>query len=311
MEKANQKDILVLITNPFATINIVHSGLMGKLCECYRVSVMSDLLTGADVDQLNRHFHLNMHLLKTPVPTLARYVNWLRAFQTLLFGYYFGLETIRIKLMERCPAYARLFSLFRKSRALTFLSGYLLVFIRNALIHRTKLPTICPSLAANRFRAVISTSPFDLRENAVSNSFITYGIPCISLIISWDNLTSKGVINTKSDLVLVWNKTMALEYQRFYELFGDRTAVHIAGIPRFDIYFKNKDPRFGTKPDINLQTILFSTGAVKHHSCQNYIIEDLLEYAKARPTVRILVRCHPGDDPSRYTHLYIDPYNNH
>ncbi len=295
----------MLITNPFAILNIIHSGLMARLGKYYTISIMSDLMTGTDLDHLNEHFQLKMHLLKTPIPTISRFEKWLRTLQTLLFGFHFGLETIRIKITERSPVLQWLFSLFQKNRSLTFLSGLMLTFIRNWLIRRTTRPDIYAPLAACNFLAVVSTSPFDLRENTIANSL---RIPGISVIISWDNLTSKGVMNTKSDLVLVWNKPMALEYQRFYTLFGDHAAVRVTGIPRFDIYFQ--DPPFqnskliGT-PGINPESrvILFSTGAIKHHSCQDYIIDDLLQYAESRSDVQILVRCHPGDDPGRYKHF--------
>lgn len=308
MERSDQKHILVLITNPFAVLNIIHSGLIGQLGKYYRISIMSDLLTAADVDRFNEHFQVNMYLLKTPVPTISGIEKWLRTVQTLLFGYYFGLETIRIKVMERGHIFHWLFSISQKSLALTLLSASMMVFIRNWLIRRTTLPDLYAPLAAHNFLAVVSTSPFDLRENAIANSLQIHGIPNISIIISWDNLTSKGIMNTKSDFLLVWNKPMALEYQRFYSIFGNQAAVRIVGIPRFDIYFQDPPDQnsnlTGTpRAKAHTRIILFSTGAVKHHACQNYIIDDFLEYAESRPNVLILVRCHPGDDPGRYKHF--------
>lgn len=294
-----------MITNPFAVLNSIHSGLMGQLGKNYRVSILSDLLTKADVDRFNAHFQLDMHLLDTPVPTISRFSKWLRAVQTVLHGYHFCIETIRIKIAERSPILHRLFLLSGKSRLPALLSGLGMTFIRNWLIRRTTLPDTYAPLAACNFLAVVSTSPLDLRENTIANSLT---IPRISIIISWDNLTSKGVMNTKSDLVLVWNKPMALEYQRLYASFGDDDAVRITGIPRFDIYFRerplqNSNPAGTVEENRERRVILFSTGAVKHHSCQNYIINDLLEYAESRPDTVILVRCHPGDDPKRYAHF--------
>lgn len=293
------------MTNPFAIINTIHSGLMSELGKHYRISILSDLLTQDDIHQFNKHFDLNMYLLNTPVPMISRYAKWLRIAQMLFFGFYFDLQTIRIKLMERGTLFCWLFSQLRKSQALTFLSGWFVILIRNLLIRHTTLPSLCASLAANGFEAVVSTSPLDIRENTIANSLYTRGIPCISIIISWDNLTSKGLINTKSSLVLVWNELMALEYDRFYAMFGDITAVRIAGIPRFDIYDRNPPPRCPNianklASNAKIRTILFSTGALKHHSCQNHIIDDLLEYAGARHDIRIWVRCHPSDDPGRY-----------
>ncbi|SEJ43851.1 hypothetical protein SAMN05216327_110115 [Dyadobacter sp. SG02] len=284
-------------------LNVIHSGLMGELGKYYRISVMSDLMAAEDIDRFNRHFRLDMHWLPTPVPAISMLVKWLRAVQTLLFGHYFGLGTIRIKLLERGRLFHWLFCISRKSPALSFLSGWLMVLIRNWLIRRTTRPNLYASLRDHHFQAVVSTSPFDLRENAVANSFKPHGIPCISIIVSWDNLTSKGIINSESGKILVWNKTMALEYQRFHAIFGENALVRIAGIPRFDRYFREPPGlRSADLSEMNpkTQTILFSTGAVKHHSCQNYIIRDLLAYAESRTDITIFVRCHPCDDPRRY-----------
>lgn len=294
-----------MITNPFAIINVIHSGLMRELGRHYRISVMSDLLTDADIALFNTHFQLRMELLPFSVPTIPKPLKWLRTIEMLLFGHYFNLETIRIKLMERSSFAYLLFRISRNSIALIFLSGTWMIILRNWLIRRTTLPDIGASVAEYGFQAVISTSPLDLRENIVVNSLKPRGITSISIIISWDNLTSKGVINSKSDVVLVWNKPMALEYERFYTTFGDNARVCITGVPKFDIYFRASRQSSHRLKDIlgidpQTRIILFATCAVKHHSCQNYMIEDLLEYAQSRPDTMILVRCHPGDDHRRY-----------
>lgn len=305
MERTDQKHLLLLITNPFAVINVIHSGLIRELGKHYRISVMSDLLTNADIGHFNKHFQLNMHWLPIPVPSISSFAKWLRTVQMLLFGHFFNIETIRIKVMERSPVLYLLYCISQKINFLTFVTGTLMIAIRNWLIRRTTMQDVYASVAGYNFHAVFSTSPLDLRENTVANSLRTHGITCISMVISWDNLTSKGVINAKSDVVLVWNRTMALEYQRLYAVFGDDTAARITGIPRFDIYFHGQ-PKPGLNadrlPGFNRQTrlILFSTGAVKHHACQNYIIRDLLEYAESRTDIQILVRCHPDDTLARY-----------
>lgn len=305
MERTDPKHLLILITNPFAVINVIHSGLIRELGRHYRISVMSDLLTNADIEYFNTHFQSDMRWLPIPFPSISSFAKWLRTVQMLFFGHFFNIETIRIKVMERSPVLYLLFCISRKISFLTFLSGSLMIALRNWLIRRTTVPDVYASVAGYNFHAVFSTSPLDLRENAVANSLRANGVPCISMVISWDNLTSKGIINAKSDMVLVWSRAMALEYQRFYAVFGDDTAVRITGVPRFDIYFReHPKPGLNAKslPGFNPQTrlILFSTGAVKHHACQNYIIRDLLEYAESRADIQILVRCHPGDTLARY-----------
>ncbi|ACT94577.1 hypothetical protein [Dyadobacter fermentans] len=306
MERANKKRILLLITNPFAAINVIHSGLLSELEKCYEISVMSDLLTEGDVGSFNEHFKLNMHLMETPVASAPGFIRRLRIFQTVLFGLFFDVATIRIKLMEKGALVHKLFCIARQSSLLIFLSGRLLIYLRRWLIRKMTHPARYASLAECQFDAVLSTSPLDMRENEIMNSLKAYGVRGISMIISWDNLTSKGIINADAGLVLVWSETMAREFDRFYWLFGDNATVRIVGVPRFDVYHRNTCkkslPAAMRMADEGRAThkILFSTGAAKHHSCQNYIIDDLLEYAKTQPGLAILVRCHPADDPARY-----------
>ncbi|WP_353723105.1 CDP-glycerol glycerophosphotransferase family protein [Dyadobacter sp. 676] len=306
MEKSDKQHLLILVTNPFAILNLIHSGLAGELDKTFRISIMSDLLTKVDVNRFNEHFHLEMQWLATPVPTLSILDKWLRTLQMLIFGYYFDLATLRIKLTEY-PALHWLFSVIWQALLLRSFCGRLLVFMRTWLIRRTGRPARYGSLPEQEFCAVLSSSPLDLRENKIVNFLKAKGIRCIAMIISWDNLTSKGVMNMQPDLVLVWNKLMSLEYRRLYSFWGNTGLVRIIGIPRFDIYFKEavftqKQSDFKRLLGISCDTriILYSTGAAKHHICQNYIIEDLLTYARARQDMMVVVRCHPHDAPERY-----------
>ncbi|MCF0071410.1 CDP-glycerol glycerophosphotransferase family protein [Dyadobacter sp. CY261] len=304
MERPYKPRILVLITNPFAMINVIHSGLIGELGKRWHISILSNLLTESDIVHFNHHFCLNMELLKTPVPALSWFEKRVRSSQVLLFGHFFNLATFRIKLFERHRAVQWVFHTIRGSYLIRLFTGWLLLQTRGWLIRHTTRPDEYQALLRHNFRAVLSTSPLDLRENKIINSLKSCGIKCISMLISWDNLTSKGIINTNFDMVLVWNELMAAEYNRFYQMFGDIGCVCVTGVPRFDIYFKKMPFNAiltrlsGIDPD--KRVILFATGAVKHHSCQNYIIDDLLEYGKEKRDILILVRCHPGDDPDRY-----------
>lgn len=293
MAKSNKPAILVLISNPFAMLNVVHSGLLAELSKTYRISVLSDFLKPADIIRFNAHFDLNMSLLPISLPHVFRPERWLRAVQTVLFGYFFDLDTLWLKVLER-RLLSYLLHAFRDVAIIRVLAGCILMQISKWL----RFPSRSSCYACYNFRAVISASPLDLRENKIANALKAHGVPCIAMIISWDNLSSKGVINMHPDLVLVWSNAMAKEYKRLY----GAGCVRVTGVPRFDIYHTPlafKCRALLQMPD-RAQVILFATGAVKHHRCQNYIIDDLLDYAKSRRNVFILVRCHPGDDPQRY-----------
>ena len=46
------------------------------------------------------------------------------------------------------------------------------------------------------------------------------GIPVVSLVHSWDNLTSKGLLSAIPDRLLVWNEVMASEAEAFHGIPG-------------------------------------------------------------------------------------------
>jgi hypothetical protein len=61
------------------------------------------------------------------------------------------------------------------------------------------------------------------------------GIPTVSFIFSWDNLSSKGRIAAPFDHYLVWSELMKRELQTYYpDVTADR--IHVVGTPQFDPY---------------------------------------------------------------------------
>lgn len=61
------------------------------------------------------------------------------------------------------------------------------------------------------------------------------GIPTVTFIYSWDNLTSKGRIAAPFDYYFVWSSLMKSELLRFYPDVRDNQVV-ITGTPQFDAY---------------------------------------------------------------------------
>jgi hypothetical protein len=56
------------------------------------------------------------------------------------------------------------------------------------------------------------------------------------VVLSWDNLTSKGHMAARSDDLIVWNDTMRREAEELHDY--DPRRVHVAGVSHFDIYAK-------------------------------------------------------------------------
>ena len=134
------------------------------------------------------------------------------------------------------------------------------------------------------------------------------GIPCVTFIFSWDNLSSKGRIPAPFDHYLVWSPLMKEELQRYYpDVAPDR--IHVVGTPQFDPYgdasvdwgreaFFQKIGADSTQP-----LICFSGGDSK--TCPEdpghlNILMELIREGRIKGRPRVILRPAPVDDGRRY-----------
>lgn len=149
---------------------------------------------------------------------------------------------------------------------------------------------------------LFTTNPVDFREDPLIKSARESGIRVVTMIPSWDNLSSKGVLFCEFDAVFVWNEVMQREVREFLPNLSER-QVPIVGIPRFGIYEDRRSPR-PTK-----RRILFANTATKSCPDQPAVARHLAEalQAGAFGDAELLVRCHPHDDPADYDFLRTFP----
>lgn len=145
---------------------------------------------------------------------------------------------------------------------------------------------------------LFTTNPVDFREDPLVKSAREAGIRVVTMIPSWDNLSSKGVLFCEFDAVFVWNEVMQREVREFLPNLSER-QVPIVGIPRFGIYENQPSPRPAKR------RILFANTATKSCPDQPAVARHLAEalQAGAFGDAELLVRCHPHDNPSDYDFL--------
>jgi hypothetical protein len=305
MKVKRRKRILLLITNEFAALNVIHSGLINELAHTYDIHILSNFIKVGEISEINARLGTDIQHLDRPLPTETRLIKTLRWVEKAVFFYHFQIKTQQIKELDETGIlkYLRKSILFITS--LLNINLFILRILRKIIIRPSRNASMKRDLLDLRFDGVISSSPFDIRENQVVNDL---ALPALALVISWDNLTTKGLINANHDHLLVWNKFMAEEYEKFHKPVSlNEEKVHITGIPRFDLYFRPETSRrtdsdfkatFGMEPQDKF--ILFATSAVKHFPNQIDIVNHLVAYTRDKPNLKIIVRCHPGDNPSRY-----------
>lgn len=91
---------------------------------------------------------------------------------------------------------------------------------------------------------IVVVSPANMRHSSADLEYLkaakALGIPTAVSVMSWDNLTVRGVIPVIPDLLLAWNKAQFEEAIEHHNIPKD--LIRITGSPLFDDWFKKFDP---------------------------------------------------------------------
>lgn len=125
-------------------------------------------------------------------------------------------------------------------------------------------------------------------------------IPTVTPVLTWDNLTTKGVFPIVPDLTLVWNAQHFGEAVRVHRIPPQRIAT--TGAPFFDKWLKYRTaptPRdvffkkLGLSPDRPLVTYLGSSSRVAKD--ETSLVGELFQALQTHGPCHLLVRPHPAN----------------
>jgi CDP-glycerol:poly(glycerophosphate) glycerophosphotransferase len=167
-------------------------------------------------------------------------------------------------------------------------------------------PQVVDWLAKVKVDAVVA-SPANTRgseEAEYLQAAKKLGIRTAVPVLSWDNLTTKGLIPFAPELVLAWNDAHAVEAQTIHGIPQDR--IVITGSPFFDKWF---DKRLAVWSRRELEAklgvpaakpVLLYLGSSKHIALnEGWLVKQLAEAVANHPRLKdavILVRPHPAND---------------
>jgi len=126
------------------------------------------------------------------------------------------------------------------------------------------------------------------------------GVKVVSVVLSWDNPSTKGMPGASPDAVVAWTDTMKDELVRYCDIPGPR--VHVGGVAHFDAHFRREGvasraelfQRFGLDPGRKL--LFFALRSPNKYPWNPEIVERLAraiaEERFQRPC-QLLVRLHP------------------
>ena len=87
--------------------------------------------------------------------------------------------------------------------------------------------------------AIVSTRPVDLLEIFALNAAEKLGIKKVMYILSWDNITAKGIFPVTADYYLTWGPIMNTELKEYYN--APDSNVHLTGVTHFDVHHHVKN----------------------------------------------------------------------
>jgi hypothetical protein len=126
------------------------------------------------------------------------------------------------------------------------------------------------------------------------------GVPTVTFVQGWDNLSSKTIVGARPDSLIVWNERMREEA---VALHGFRPAqVAVTGAPHFDPYFERQGwvPREAFLRSIGLdptkRIVLYATSPERYYPESLEVVELLAEAREAGrfgPDTQLVARLHP------------------
>ncbi len=160
-----------------------------------------------------------------------------------------------------------------------------------------------------RIDAVLTTDPTKRNEDPIYFEAKRRGIPIATLVLSWDNLTTKGIIHRGFDQVMVWNDLMRSEVLGMYPDYTE-DRVHAVGFPRFDVYGRPRPPLFqrerflaGLGLDPAKKVILLASCNSNYFRAQGQVFKHVVDSMRRGllgSDVQALIRAHPHDPDDAY-----------
>lgn len=170
-------------------------------------------------------------------------------------------------------------------------------------------------LAEQRIDAVFSVTPFAIQELVLLHAAEQAGLPAITSILSFDNITTRPPLPILFDRYLVWNRFNEDEIHRGYPA-ATTDRVTVVGPGQFDFY---ADPslveeaaswrsRLGVAA--GAPTVLYGAGPPSVSPHEDQYVDDLVAavHAGTLPAdLRIVLRRHPTDNPGRWDRFEEEP----
>lgn len=151
-----------------------------------------------------------------------------------------------------------------------------------------------------RPRLVVSTYPINFLEAKFLYAAKQLQIQTLIHLLSWDNITSKGIFPVIPDRFIAWGEVMQKELKEYYQVNDD--SIYVCGVPHFDNHIRvKKNPAYraiikelGLSPDSPYLFVAMSSPRFAPHEID--IVEWLaaaVRNNKFGDSLQLVIRPHP------------------
>lgn len=308
--------VVILAASPFAVRNVAHSGICSLLADAgLRLWILTPRNLPWPTDVALPQGCIHEFLMPAPAVRSERGLSAQRALLRRSFARRHGVTTQR--LLERWRGANGAPSSPLRSAALDALAvpgsadpcyrwqaRYLTYRTRRAL----QLDGVNDQLRAIDPVLLVSTACVAQGELPYILGAPTLGIPMFGCILSFDNLTSRGLL-PEFDQYAVWNARMRDQVLRFYP-HRSASTVHVTGTPQFDFHVRpdHRWPRSQALARLGLggadRYVLLGANHQEFTPTEPALVIEMARRFGQVATLRdhrIVVRPHPYDDRARWT----------
>lgn len=137
--------------------------------------------------------------------------------------------------------------------------------------------------------ALVSTYPINYLEAKFLYAAEKKGIKKIIHLLSWDNISSKGIFPIKADHYISWGRIMAEEFKSYYQISDD--VISICGVPHFDHHInKVKSVETINRLDLDVKQpiLFFAMSSPRFAPYEIEVVEEVATWG-----YQMIVRPHP------------------
>lgn len=296
------KKVMLVLSHGYHVRNLVHSGFAAEIVRLSDLSIVTPFATSShargendQVLSVGEDSCGNTALVPYKV---ARVDSFMQSCAKLIFAGRArskALNVLTLQERERSPVKFFVSDLLNSTigqvRFLRRLFGFIEQLLTQSREMNSAIMELAPSVVV---LANYGTEPW---EKKIISASRRNGIPTVSIVPSWDNLTSKGVVSVRPDFIIVWNEIMRREAIEIADFAPQQVLV--SPPPQFDLYFADveaaRTKAVSVRRSKGRSLITYATVTPKYFPQNIYICQMIVDFIRQSlsPDLKLVIRLHP------------------